>query len=687
MSANFSPEMEGYSDVRPFRFWCQKVLPLVYDDSLSYYELLCKVTDYINKIIGDLSATETNVDALKTAYDELEQYVNDYFESLDIQQEIDNRLDEMVEDGTLSAMIAPLVSPIIVDWLEEHITPSDPPVDNTLSIANAAADAAATGTAVWSGRTRDNTTPKCMIFINYSTSTFTLQSMPMNSWTYAQFSQFKASLTDWEDLGLVDGSYCYVFKKSVSIVGNAYVMEIECPNPRISAGIWFTPQNTYRFFNYAPRSYVNDKVYASRSESAVSPLPWAYYNVTENASISVADMPANSWTYAYYSQIKANYDNWPVVIGDSEVLYIAKHRISSTNANVYFMEFMGAYPTKYHLFLWHFASGSTVWYNGAFKEDIWQGRASENTPYPFVYFPAENYVTFDVHNMPMNSWTYCMFSAIKASFADWQNCGLVDGSYVLVEKQSINKAGNVYLLHFTSVYPKESSFSVWVTVGGGGDHWLMHDDSSAPKIRLACLGDSLTSGTVGVPGGPNITNNPYGYPYWLQKLNLGKLEVTNLGVGSSGWISEQYGQTPAYEYVEEIDWDDYDAVILEYGNNDWDTTIGTVDDTEPTTILGAMYTTIDYIMEQNPNIIVVITSLHFQKGTQGEFPNWASYISTMNTAFSSFCDKYHIHYLDLTRWCNSWNVADLVGDHTHPTLKGYEILGRFISGKLMSILG
>ena len=34
-----------------FRFWCYKVLPLVYDDSLSYYEILCKVVTYINELI------------------------------------------------------------------------------------------------------------------------------------------------------------------------------------------------------------------------------------------------------------------------------------------------------------------------------------------------------------------------------------------------------------------------------------------------------------------------------------------------------------------------------------------------------------------------------------------------------------------------------------------------------------
>lgn len=34
-----------------FPFWCHKVLPLVYDDSLSYYEVLCKLSAKMNEII------------------------------------------------------------------------------------------------------------------------------------------------------------------------------------------------------------------------------------------------------------------------------------------------------------------------------------------------------------------------------------------------------------------------------------------------------------------------------------------------------------------------------------------------------------------------------------------------------------------------------------------------------------
>lgn len=111
--ANFTPSLKGYSEVKPFKFWCQKVLPLVYDDSLSYYELLCKITDYINKIIEDLSASEDNIGDLLTAYNQLQDYVNNYFSNLDVQEEINNKLDAMVEDGELTNIIETYLNPYV----------------------------------------------------------------------------------------------------------------------------------------------------------------------------------------------------------------------------------------------------------------------------------------------------------------------------------------------------------------------------------------------------------------------------------------------------------------------------------------------------------------------------------------------------------------------------------------------
>lgn len=53
-----------------FRFWCQKVLPLVYDDSLSYYEVLCKAANYINKLIEDNKIFADDVEQLRIEMDE-----------------------------------------------------------------------------------------------------------------------------------------------------------------------------------------------------------------------------------------------------------------------------------------------------------------------------------------------------------------------------------------------------------------------------------------------------------------------------------------------------------------------------------------------------------------------------------------------------------------------------------------
>lgn len=51
--------------LQTFRFWCYKVLPLVYDDSLSYYEVLCKLVAKVNDII---SVTNQIPDAIENSF-------------------------------------------------------------------------------------------------------------------------------------------------------------------------------------------------------------------------------------------------------------------------------------------------------------------------------------------------------------------------------------------------------------------------------------------------------------------------------------------------------------------------------------------------------------------------------------------------------------------------------------------
>lgn len=181
--------------ITPFRYWCQQTLPLTFDDSLSYMELLSRVIKHLNDAVADVATAEQDIINLHNAFVQLQSYVNDYFQNLNVQTEVDHKIDEMVENGTFDQLLDPIVGsqiagvvadqigavvasqigdvvagqigdvveeqlPDVVnaelqevigdqvtEWLEENVNPvgSAVIVDKSLSISGAAADALRTG--------------------------------------------------------------------------------------------------------------------------------------------------------------------------------------------------------------------------------------------------------------------------------------------------------------------------------------------------------------------------------------------------------------------------------------------------------------------------------------------------------------------------------------------------------------
>lgn len=131
MGADFTPSFNNFQPFQPFRFWCQTVLPTVYDDALSYYELLNKVVNQLNETMAAVNGLGGDVSAMLIAYTQLQDYVNHYFDNLDVAAEINHKLDEMATDGTLSDLIEPfvtdelpnIVSSQIDDVVAEQINP------------------------------------------------------------------------------------------------------------------------------------------------------------------------------------------------------------------------------------------------------------------------------------------------------------------------------------------------------------------------------------------------------------------------------------------------------------------------------------------------------------------------------------------------------------------------------------
>ena len=77
------------------KFWCYKVLPLVYDDSLSYYELLCKVVSKLNELIEKYASFDDMVEEIQTAIDALQKQI-DEFDTTYIEKLIKDKLANMI---------------------------------------------------------------------------------------------------------------------------------------------------------------------------------------------------------------------------------------------------------------------------------------------------------------------------------------------------------------------------------------------------------------------------------------------------------------------------------------------------------------------------------------------------------------------------------------------------------------
>lgn len=75
-------------------------------DALTDYELLCLVVNHLNEVIKNSNEQNTVIQNLYNAFVALKDYVDNYFENLDIQEEIDNKLDEMAASGELADIIA-----------------------------------------------------------------------------------------------------------------------------------------------------------------------------------------------------------------------------------------------------------------------------------------------------------------------------------------------------------------------------------------------------------------------------------------------------------------------------------------------------------------------------------------------------------------------------------------------------
>ena len=111
-----------YKDLTPFKWFVLENFPFIEADfdAITNYQLYSKVVEYLNNTINAVNEIGNTVEQFTQNFINLKNYVDNYFSNLDVQEEINNKLDDLVEDGTLTRLIGNYVQPLI-DEQNENI--------------------------------------------------------------------------------------------------------------------------------------------------------------------------------------------------------------------------------------------------------------------------------------------------------------------------------------------------------------------------------------------------------------------------------------------------------------------------------------------------------------------------------------------------------------------------------------
>lgn len=98
-------------------FICQRVLPLVYDESLSYYEVLQKLSTYVNEMVTSVNTLIDAHNDLTGEYSKLLDKMNDF------QQQLNNITNgDFLKNGSITLnKLSPRIMEQLRQWITDYI--------------------------------------------------------------------------------------------------------------------------------------------------------------------------------------------------------------------------------------------------------------------------------------------------------------------------------------------------------------------------------------------------------------------------------------------------------------------------------------------------------------------------------------------------------------------------------------
>lgn len=605
------------------------------------------VLQQTSRMYAKVNEVVENVNELLTEFVSLKDYVENYFDNLDVQEEINKKLDEMAEDGTITNLIKSYVDPIYEEYetiINARIDDQDNIIDtrltqqdDRLTEQDTKIDALESGSPLGATSTSDMTDTE-RIYVNTTDGYWYYYDG--ENWT--QGGIYQASV-DPSDLS----------EKINKVQKNIFTTTSGASNKKI---------NSTGNLSDSPNHFTTDyiEVKAGTTITLASPMSSvALYALTDKALIADSyqnnasdpglmgtDISITNNCYIRIS-VKNNFIKEAMVLVNAETTnyvdtrYFVESSINTSdtinkNVDLYLMKKYGSTGTPVSLTFTdgymkngHYAdaTASNVFAYASvnvLKGEIYRikGHAYKNGALYILTTAMDdpNTITFPLYPNANVPDTECD-EIIEIPFNGILYINKYSNNTVTCEKVENLKIKTQYIEYPESVdilYGKK-----WAVLG---DSFTHGDFTNAPEDNY-----HITSG--------KYTGEYKVYPYIIgNRLNMDIVQMSANGMSLAQYgtatnvmskDSGVYTQIPA----------DVDYITIKIGINDYthEVPIGDIDDTSNTTFCGAWNKILPYIIENYPNakIGIIITN-----GIGG-----VSHIDWANTAIM-MAKKYGIAYLD-----------------------------------------
>ena len=623
-------------DEKPFKHFCVTIgeLPTSFIDSMSYYELAAWLCQYLEStVIPAVNENAEAVSELQNLFIDLKSYVDHYFDNLDVQNEINTKLDAMVASGEFERLFANYVTPqisAINTKVENYNSETNTRIDNLVE----------NGITPLTASSTDEMTLTDRIYVNTSNG----------EWYYYSDGDW-VSGGEYQSVGLGNKEVHYdnlddELQDSIdAVIEPTDITTLNVGLVNADGSISGTTSTIYAYYEFAASPYDTYKVHmrytTSYPDSAVAIQFLNDSTVVSNILKTGVEVESNYFTKIFVvpngvNKVRintalnpnmANIGDYILKVNKYEVNNISKRQLDETMQSFFTNEYEEVTPTS-------FITSAFMRYNDMTayaQSDVLSLEVNPHEVYrisikqvdanPIVSFTVPNKtttLTIGGNDYIVSNWAaYIQGESSRYQFENY-------------EFEIPEYCQRIYI----SKYKTDTSFKIEKCTGykiSGSD--VIQNYNKIGFSKLIAVGDSITEKNY---------RAAYNYLDYI-KTDIPSLTIQNLGVSGTGYKASG---NPFYSRIASIS--NYnlnsDVIIvmgsvndIQYVSDD----LGQMGDTTSATIYGSMYKFFnDLFTEFNGVRIGCISPINWKN------PN-TTLVNQYLKALEDTCKYFNVPYLDL----------------------------------------